>query len=320
MIQQTLINNIKEALLPGASLNETLAEILDISYDAAHRRVTGKSKITIEEGLLIAKHFHMSLDALMALQHPNLIVVEKTLPINSATDLELYFKQSHESLETLSKMEGAEMIYSAKDIPLFYTLDDGLLSRFKMYVWLKLSDTKKQIKDTQFEQFAPPLSLLQAATELKGIYKAIKSIEIWNDTTFDSTMKQIRYFYQTQDISKDSALLLCEALKEMLDTIEERSVEELELYSNDLLILNNNVLVRVENRHLVFTPYSMLGYFKVEDQITTDRIAAYFDKQLKSSTSLSMAGERDRKMFFNKIHRKIDSLSNWLQSDYFFEL
>ena len=43
MFQQVLLEKIKEQLSVNESLNETIARVLDVSYDAAHRRTSFKA-------------------------------------------------------------------------------------------------------------------------------------------------------------------------------------------------------------------------------------------------------------------------------------
>ena len=64
MLQEAFVNRVKKELSNGKSLNETVARILDISYDAAHRRTSLKSKFSLEESILLARHFRISIDSL----------------------------------------------------------------------------------------------------------------------------------------------------------------------------------------------------------------------------------------------------------------
>ena len=57
--------------------------------------------------------------------------------------------EPHEKL----KVKNASIIYSAKDIPLFHTLKDSFLSRYKIYVWLKDVDTNMTQNKMSFDDF-----------------------------------------------------------------------------------------------------------------------------------------------------------------------
>ena len=47
--QEVLLATIRTLIPKSISLNDEIAKILDISYDAAHRRISLKSKFSIEE-------------------------------------------------------------------------------------------------------------------------------------------------------------------------------------------------------------------------------------------------------------------------------
>jgi hypothetical protein len=50
----------------------------------------------------------------------------------------------------------------------------------------------------------------------------------------------------------------------------------------------------------------MLGYFITNDAATCGNANDFFKHQVKNSKSLNESGTRDRKLFFNKAHQKVD--------------
>ena len=79
--QEILLKKIRTQLASTHSINEEIASILNISYDAAHRRVSGKSKFSIDETVALAHHFNFSLDEIFFKQDK--IIVEKTIEIQT---------------------------------------------------------------------------------------------------------------------------------------------------------------------------------------------------------------------------------------------
>ena len=303
--QNKLLKAIRQKSGPTTSVIDVVATVLNISYDAAHRRVSQKSKFSIEEAITLCRHFGLSMD--MLFNDGKKVIVEKTSEIRTMADMGRYFKESAEKLTDYLNEPYARMFYSAKDIPLFYTIGGTLLSKFKLYVWLNLlSGTQNQ---DSFESFTVDQSLLQHSTKLKAVYEHVEVNEIWNDTTINSTLQQIYYFYQSGLLSLPNALLLGDDLKKILQTAEDRcsnSSTNFHLYYNELLILNNNVLVSSPIQQSLFVPYTMLGYFITQDRDTCTNAADYFKHQVKNSKSLNLSGTRDRKLFFNKAYQKVD--------------
>ena len=313
MFQKVLLERIKSELR-GGSLNEEVAKVLDISYDAAHRRVRHKSKISIDEAILLAKHFNFSLDSLYGEAVSGYVSVEKTMSIKSEEDLKLYFDTSYELLAGTAKDKSFQLYYSAKDIPLFYLIDGTLLSRFKMYVWLKL--LSKEYRNIHFENFHPKLSTIQSGKRLGDLYRFLSVSEIWDTTTINSTLKQIQFYYEAGQVSNDMAVELCKELKKLLNKISKKVLknEGFSLYYNELLLMNNNVLVFNEEQQLLFVPNSMLSYFKTNDKETCTEAKIYLDNQIKHSKLLNTSGEKEQNIFYYKMMQKINALISLIKS------
>lgn len=312
--QEKLLKAIRNKLDKSASVIDVIAGVLNISYDAAHRRVSQKSKFSVEEAVSLCRHFSLSMDLLFA--DGKKVIVEKTSEIRSMEDMAAYFRQSAENTSSFLEYTDAKMYYSAKDIPLFYTIGGTLLSKFKLYVWLNLlTGTQNQ---GSFENFSIDRSLLDHSIKLKQVYDNVEVHEIWNDTTINSSLQQIFYFYQSGLLTLANAQLLCADLKTILQAAEERccnGTSRFHLYYNELLILNNNVLLSAHEKQSLFVPYTMLGYFITNDADTCGNALAFFRHQLKNSKSLNESGTRDRKLFFNKALQKIDFYLQRMESE-----
>jgi hypothetical protein len=306
--QELLLKAIRKQLSKETSLIDEIATILNISYDASHRRVSMKSKFSIDETVLLCNHYGIAMDAVFG--NKTNVLFNTTKEVKCLYDLILYFKDSVENLKEF-KNSNATMYYSAKDIPLFYTIGGTLLSKFKLYVWLNLLIGKENI--AAFESFHLTKQLQEYTSELQAIYNELSIHEIWNDTTINSSIQQIYYFFESGLLTSENAVFLYEDVKNILKQLEEKCSKNqpnYHLYFNELLILNNNVLISNADKNKLFIPYTMLGYFITNDLNTTKNASAYFLDQLKNSKSLNLSGTRDRKLFFNKANQKIDYYLN----------
>src|SRR3954470_4911963 len=147
--QESFLKAIRNKISKSTSLIDEIATVLEISYDASHRRISEKSKFSLDETIKLANHFNISLDNLYAKKET--IIVEKTIEIETLKDMLQYFKRSAEQIEVLTKNPNTMLFYSAKDIPLFYFMDGTILSKFKAFVWLNLLNTSQ--KKVSFENF-----------------------------------------------------------------------------------------------------------------------------------------------------------------------
>lgn len=132
--QDELIRMIRKKIVNQSSINDCITTALNKSYDAAHRRVSGKSKFTIDETIELAKYYNISLDHLYIKKSQ--IIVSKTIEIQTQKDMFEYFSNSAKNIDALSQNPETKLYYSAKDIPLFYFMDGTIMSKFKAFVWL----------------------------------------------------------------------------------------------------------------------------------------------------------------------------------------
>lgn len=319
-MQNQFIRYLKEKASNNTSFVDEIATVLDIGYDAAYRRVNLKTNLTLEEGVRLAKHYKISLNKLFEVGSQNTILTEKSPRIFNEDHLESYFTKSIENLIPLTKLKSASIIYSAKDIPLFYTLKDSFITRYKIYVWLKLANKEMTKNKISFDDFIKniPQSLLEKAFELGRTYNFINIIEFWNDNTINGTLEQIIYYYESQLLSKNLALKICDDLEEVIHHIEEQTIQQsiinsknnasYNLYKSDLLTMSNIIMVKTTHRKAFFVPYTVLEYFKIEHQETCNVMEDFFEKQMTNSKLLVHSGEKDRTLFFNKMHQKINKL------------
>ena len=315
MIQDQLLKALELALPDKHSLNDAIATALDISYDAAHRRTSFKSKLSLEESVILAKYYNISLDQLYKTTDRQLLVVEKTKPIFNESALQDYFKDSYDSLEPLLNQNDCSILYSAKDIPLFYTIGSDLLSKFKIFVWLKLLDANFETHN--FDTFSLHIDTISYAKRLKELYHNLQTTEIWDITTINSTLKQIHFYYEASIITTDVALALCNALNELIHSISKKMSAQSDIYKlyyNELLLMNNNVLVTTPKIQSLYVPFSILSYYQTSDKRTCQQAERYFNQQLSNSKLLNSSGEKEQRTFFNKMHQKVDALKQLIEA------
>lgn len=302
--QESLLKAIRSKVPSSISLIDEIASILEISYDASHRRISQKSKFSIDEAIKLANHFNISLDNLFSKKEK--VIVEKTIEIKSLKDMLEYFKVSAQQVETLTKNPKTKLYYSAKDIPLFYFMDGTILSKFKAFVWLNLLNTNQ--KKVSFENFVIEESFTEYMQTLKKAYENTKVNEIWNDTTINSSLQQILYFYEAGLLNLKNANALCKDLKRIINLIQEKCNDDsnFSLYYNELILLNNNMLIETEERLTMFVPYTLLGYFITDNEDGCQNVHRFFNQQISNSIPLGQSGIKEQNLFFNRAIRKIE--------------
>jgi BetR domain len=309
--QELLLKQIRKQLFKTESINDVIASVLNISYDASHRRVSGKSKFSIDETVQLANHYNISLDNLFF--QKGKIIIEKTIEITTLSEMLEYFKKSAENIQFLTQNPNTTLYYSAKDIPLFYFMDVAILSKFKVYVWLNLLNPKTS--NVTFENFVIDESFMEPMKKVKSAYEKVKVKEIWNDTTINSSLQQILYFYEAGLLNIKSANALFSDLKRIVNNIKEKCRnEDFTIYYNELILLNNNLLFDNNGKLTLFVPYTLLGYFITDNEESCQNVHQFFNQQIINSKALNQSGIKEQNLFFNKAIRKIDYYKEQLNS------
>ncbi len=326
-MQRGFIHFIREKTLNHTSFVDEIATVLNIGYDAAYRRINCKTSLTLEETVKLARYYNISLNNLFEVGNQNTVLTELSPDIDNISDLEKYFIKSRDNLTPLTKLKGATIFYSAKEIPIFHTLKDSNIARFKMYVWLKDVDIEMRKHKISFDEFirSIPESLVKSANNLAEVYKDINITEIWNNMTINSTLQQIVYYYESGFVSKEMAFLICDDVENVLRDIEEQAIQQsifgsknkstYNLYQTDLHSMNNVIMAKTPHSKVFFTPFTLLSYFKIQHQPTCELMYRFFEKQMSNSKLLVTAGERDRSQFFNGMHQKIIRLREHISKE-----
>ena len=308
MHQEVLLKLIRKKI-GDKSLNDEIANILNISYDAAHRRTSLKAKFSFEEAMELAKNYQISLNEFLTSE--NQLIVQKTSSVTTTEDLQSFFQNNLNVFEKLPLSDEMTIYYSAKDIPFFYTLSDTMLSRFKIYVWMNLLNQDKFL--SPFDTFN--LEYHSIKNELLiDLYEKQNVTEIWNDTTILSALRQISFYFEIGLLKKNDTDLILDDLKSLIKNLEHKTLEKpnFQIFVNDLVILNNSILFKNEQQSSFFIPFSMFGYMMTTDEMTCQDSLSYFEHQIKNSKSLNASGNRDRALFFNTMYEQIESLKQKL--------
>lgn len=326
-MQEQFIAFLKAKSQDNTSFVDEIASVLDIGYDAAYRRINLKTSLSLEETVILARHYKISLNKLFEVGDTDSILAEISPRPNNEMGLELWFKQSLNNLVPLTKLKNAEIIWSGKDISLFRSLTDSYLTRYKIYVWLKDLNVEMVKSKISFDDWMKtiPDSLLQSAIELGNIYKHININELWNDITVNGSLQQILYYFEAGLVSKDIALKICDDIHEVVNNIEketiQQSINELDnekffhLYKHDLHTLTNTMMIVTPFQKVFFTPFTVLSYFKIDHKETCDMMHEFLQRQMSNAKLMATSGERDRTIFFKTIHQKISIAKERINMD-----
>tara|TARA_Y100001978_G_C23698703_1_gene439338 strand:- start:1317 stop:2339 length:1023 start_codon:yes stop_codon:yes gene_type:complete len=327
--QRLFFNMVRERVSDHEILVDVITDLLHCSRDSAYRRIRGTTDLSLNDTVVIARHFSIPLNHLIG-QSDQSVVFQKGSFIRSLDDFRTYLQNSLVQLHSIKNYKSHQLIYQAKDIPIYYQFRYPRLSAFKMFVWLKSIYGVDRLDSFQYEVNMIPKDLLKLGEDLWEAYSKINSVEIWNDTTILSLLNQLEYYYEAGLLnSKEEAIAICDEYQDMMKLIyrqalrgkkahhnnaEEFSAAEYKMYYHEILIMDNHILAELDqNKKLYFVPYAGLNYLNTNDPLLTESMSQYLNGQKEKSSLISNISEKERNKFFIRIKTRIDQLKSKIE-------
>lgn len=313
-LQSEFLDQVRSRLSDSVSFPDTLAEILAVSRDSAYRRIRGETVLSIDEAKKLCDLFGVSIDALLSPAVNTALFHHRAM--GTTYTLENWLHSVGRNLMHINSCQQKEMVFAARDIPMFHNFRLQELSAFKMFFWLKTVLKDPHYANQLFHPAIIPQPIMEAAHKLWKLYAQVPSVEIWSDVAINETLKQIEFYYECgffEDVKQ--AVLLCDRLLELIHLIkiEAQKGKKAEgvnftLFENEILIANNTVLARMDTRRIVYINYNTLNLLTTYQESFCTKTEKYLDNLCRHSIMISTSAERERNKFFNRMKERIEVL------------
>ncbi len=316
-IQQLFLERIKETIPAHENLVQSIADILDISIDSAYRRIRGEKLFNINEVAMLCATYKVNFD--------NNIAINGNQASFNFTNLEHNKDKFKEwlgnilgNLKQISARPENSIIYSADDVPIWHHFHDDLLIRFKIFYWLKTILADVDFRDKKFEPHLISEELVHIAKEISNYYNQTTSTEIWTEDTFNSTLKQVEYFWDSGFFyTQAEAIAVCNAIyaeMEMLQNVCEKSSkltngkENFTMYYSEVMVGNNSIIAQIGSTKLSYVSYNTFNMMITSNASFVNEAEEWLKNLIKKSILISGVSEKQRNQFFRKIKAKVDKL------------
>jgi hypothetical protein len=326
-IQEILFQSIRNKLAPHISFVHDLSELLGISYDSAYRRIRGEKELSLEELKTICLYYDISIDTLFSLQHNH--VIFNSLAIGEdGFDIEKWLQSLLCAIKTIHLAKEREIIYAAKDIPVFYYFEFPEIAAFKIYFWNKALIPSSGYENKLITLDAPE-KLYEVGRQLLTHYIKIPTIEIWSEETISSVLRQIEYCFVSGFFSKtDDVFRLCDVIESWLCHVQSQAehgfqylrgntVEGIEnsyrLYHNEVLVSDNTILVNTDGHKTSYNTYNVINQLITTHPVFCNQIENSLRNLMQKSTMISGTSAKERHRFFNILHEKVKNLKSRME-------
>ena len=320
-LQQLFFTHIRNNLPQHISLVDSVAGSLNISNDSAYRRIRGEKEISFDEIRRLCLHFNISLDQLLHLNSESFIFAGRLADHNNFT-FELYLKSILDQLRLMSSFDHKELFYLNKDIPIFHQFYYQDLAAFKIFFWMKSIMQYPSLSKSRFSIEDFPPSLHTVSNKIIEEYNKIPSVEVWNEESIHSTLRQIEYYEQTKVFrSSDDIVNLYTSLDKTIDHIEKQAElgfkfslkgEGLNLktpykiFANEFILGDNTLCALLNDSKAVYLNHAVINYIVSRDTGFAEYTFEHIQNIIRRSTLISVTGEKERRRFFNTMHAKIE--------------
>ncbi len=318
--QLQFFKHIKSILPRHLSLVDAVADVLEVSNDSAYRRIRGEKPIALEEIKKLCSAFKISLDQLLHLDSDSVIFSGKRADPGNF-DFESYLQDFLRQHEIINSFEEKELLILPKDVPVYHYYNFPELAAFKYFFWMKTILHYPEYNKTQFDPSSMAEDLMKTGEKILASYNKIPSTEIWNVENINTTLRQVEYYVESNVFdSDDDVLKIYDCLERSVDFVElqaesghkinqpgkgPQSGARFNLYVNDFILGDNTYLPVLNGKKVVFITHSHLNYMSTKNEEFAEYTYRHFQNILHKSTLISVVGEKDRRMFFNKIRANI---------------
>lgn len=321
--QKQFFSKIEDIIPATTSMVNELVDLLDISMDSAYRRLRGETSLTLDEVVVLCNHYKISFDSFIALESGN-VSFNYTLMDEGLASFAKYHESLLNDLKIIRAAKQKLITYACEDIPVFHNISLGPVAKFKMFYWMKSIMNTPEFESQQFDPSLIPEEFIARAREIYELYCLIPSVEIWTDTTVQSTVKQIEFYWESGMFkSQEDALEVCQSLKEEMDIVQkqaERSTKYLkpgvppeyennyELYFSEIEITNNCVFVNLGETRTVYLGHLSFNTMSTSNAGYCAETEQWLENLKRKSTLISGIAIKHRYQFFRSAIKFVDEL------------
>ncbi len=321
--QKILFDLIDEKLPSHTSLVYELSELLNVSTDSAYRRLRGQTKLSLEEAVLLARKFGLSLDAMFHHTKNSFPFIYRGLNYN-VPSLESYYRQILTEFDRIDVMENTRILYATKDVPMFHIFAFPEIAAFRLFFWKKTIYDIEEYKNKDFTLEELDSPILNIGKQMIHKYIKFPSLEIWSDEVISSTINPILYYYESGVIEKRSlALHLLDRIDEFLDHIK-RQAElggkflpehngpinpgNFEMYYNEVTLTNNTIILESGKKKYAYLIQNAVDYLLTDNNTFCERTKDWIENLTRKSVKISTQAEKFRRKYFAETHRYVDRI------------
>jgi hypothetical protein len=319
-IQVALFHQVKSRLNMNLSLVEEIADLLSLSTDSAYRRIRGETALTLDEIKKICNNYHISIDGLLNIKTDSILFNFKWSDVDKFNYSEFLLSMLKD-MKYISASKPNEVIFYAKDFPIFYNFLIPEIAAFKSFFWHKTVLQKEEFKNKKFDLNNLNDQHITLGNQIAQAYSQIVSFELWNDEILNSYTSQVLFFHESGYMqSSNTANVLLDRLSELLNHFQIQAEtgskflygkepvhnDNFRLYYNEVLLGDNTIIARSEDKKMTILTHNVINSLATTDSEFCELSWQVHQNIINRSTLISSSSEKERNKFFTRLRSRID--------------
>ncbi|MDO8971959.1 MAG: hypothetical protein Q7U74_14790 [Saprospiraceae bacterium] len=298
---------------------QILVDDLHLSRSVAYKKVNGSVPMSLEEVLLLSKKYRISLDAAIAGQEDRVMLRYPAL-VGEAMSPWKFVDQLLGVLTQLSASPNFTIRYTTCEITIFNYLYYPELTALKFYfysnsVWNLLGEA--QLGQDWIDTLLADEAFQAKRMRLFDILANTTTDEYYPTNMLDTTLRQIQFLRETKQVTEAFSNTVFAQLKDLTGMLsrwasegikqnsEGKPAATFDLYHNDVVFTNIKFLTSNAAGRMLFSTFDSPNFMVCTDERVLDHIETWFDCLKSKSIKISKEGEKNRRIFFSEILRRI---------------
>ena len=314
-VQQALFQQIKEKLAPHLSLSDEVGSALGLSSDSVYRRIRGEKELSYSELQKLVTYFDLAPQRVLTGMEPDEVVFRHRAINQESFTLLDYFRSTLEIMSMLRSQPDVDLLYTAKDIPVFHNFLFDEMAWFKMFVWQKTILGFHEFDNRKFSLKTPDTELLETGKKLLEGYNRIPSTELWNEGTIVSMLRQIEFYAESDFFENiEDAFQILDKVSLYLDHVKREAdlgkkfmygqepdnrSGEFRMYNNEVVRTDNTILARVGDKTTTFLTHCTMNFMNTSNEKFSDTTREWMLNLIRRSDLISTVSEKHRNQFFS---------------------
>jgi len=329
-IQKQIFTKIREKLPHDISFVHEISEFLGISYDSAYRRIRGEKELSLDELHKLCSKYNLSLDTLFGITD-DIVVFHCHAIEPGGNTIKEWLQKVLIDIKKIKSSPHKNITYAAKDPPIFHYFQFPEIGAFKVFFWEKTLFQFPEYAEKRFSFDIYDQETQDIGNQILSHSCTIPTTEIWNEDTFNITLRQIEYYWVAGMFeNREDVWILCDKLELWIRHIQKQAElgfkflhgkepegipESFRFYENEVVLNDNSILVDIDPLKICYLTFNVMSLLVTTDPVFSRRVETYLNGLLSKSTLISKVADKERNRFFNKLIDNIERFRNRIQAE-----